>query len=272
MKSPVESQMAKTTSQAKTQLLTIRQQPLVDLVLYQARLIYFWAYPVILVVTIGTTLLLIRQYQPEARGSFYTIFEVLFPLASSFLFVPLILREKQQRTLALVSVTQCSLPLVFLVRLTLITSFLAILVVILGLLLALSPPTPDWMLPPPDIELERDLAVWPISLAGGPNGIVAILLTILAPTFFLAGIGCVSAHWTTDARVGYLVIFVLWVLNRSFGFTLDTHPLWHSFYLFVRSTGTGDWLLPKLTQLSSGFGLLILAWLLLYKQERLLRE
>ncbi|MCS6911408.1 MAG: hypothetical protein NZM11_12705, partial [Anaerolineales bacterium] len=74
-----------------------------------------------------------------------------------------------------------------------------------------------------------------------------------------------------DARAGYLAIFAMWMLNRAIGVTLDTHPLLHNFYLFVRSSGTGDWLLPKLIQLSAGIGFLVLAWLLIHKSERLLR-
>lgn len=271
MKSLPASQTVRTAHKAGAQLPVIRLQRLAHLVWYQIRLIYFWAYPVLLLVAIGTTLLLIRQYQPEARRSFYLIFEALLPLATSFLFVPLILREQQQRTLVLVSVTQCSLPFLFIIRLVLITLFLATLVITIGLLLHLSPPSPDWISSPPDAGLKRDLAVWPARLAGGPNGIVAIMLTLSAPTFLLAGIGAALAHLTADARVGYLAIFAVWMLNRAIGETLDTQPLLHNFYLFVRSSGTGDWLLPKLIQLSSGFGLLILAWLLLHKPERLLR-
>lgn len=271
MKSLPASQTARTAREADAQLPAIRLQRSAHLILYQVRLIYSWAYPVLLLITIGAALLLIRQYQPEARRFFYVGFEVFLPLAASFLFVPLILREQQQRTLALVSVTQCSLPFLFIIRLVLNILFLAALVVTLGLLLHLSPPTPDWISSPPDAELERDLSVWPVRLAGGPNGIIAVLLTLLAPTFLLAGIGAALAHLTADARVGYLAIFAVWFLNRVAGVVLDTHPLLHNFYLFVRSSGTGDWLLPKLTQLSSGIGLLLLAWLLLRKPERLLR-
>lgn len=139
------------------------------------------------------------------------------------------------------------------------------------MLLHLSPPTPDWILSPPDIELGRDLGVWPAHLSGGPNGIIAVLLTLSAPTFLLAGIGSALAHLTADVRTGYLAIFAMWMLNRAIGVTLDTHPLLHNFYLFVRSSGTGDWLLPKLIQLSAGIGFFILAWLLIHKPERLLQ-
>lgn len=271
MKSSSASQAFRTAHEADTQLPAIRLRCSIHLVLYQMRLIYFWAYPVLLLVTIGTALLLIRQYQPEARRSFYLIFEVLLPLAISFLFVPLILREQQKRTLALVSVTQYSLPFLFVIRLLLVASFLATLSVILALLLHLSPPTPDWIFSPLDAELGRDLGVWPAQLAGGPDGIIAILLTLSAPTILLAGIGTTLAHLTADARAGYLAIFAMWMLNRAIGVTLDTHPLLHNFYLFVRSSGTGDWLLPKLIQLSAGIGFLVLAWLLIHKSERLLR-
>lgn len=271
MKSLLTSQTARTSDKAGAQFPAIQFRNLSHLVLYQARLIYSWAYPVLLLVVIGITLLLIRQYQPDARYLFYGILEIFFPLATGFLFVPLILKEQQQRTLILIGVTRYSLPFLFIVRLMLVALFLITLVVTLGLLLHLSPPIPaDWIFPP-DAALGRDLAVWPANLMGGPDGIVAILLTLLAPTFLLGGSGTMLAHLTADTRSGYLAIFTVWMLNRTINVTLNAHPLLHNFYLFVRFEGTGDWLLPKLTQLSTGVGFFVLAWLLIHKLERLLR-
>ncbi|MDW8213053.1 MAG: hypothetical protein RMJ55_05830 [Roseiflexaceae bacterium] len=250
---------------------TLRVAP--SFILYQIRLVCSWAYPVLLLVGAGTTLLLARQYQPDALRSFYQIFETLLPLAASFLFVPLILIEQQRRTLALVSVTQCSLPLLFAVRLLFVLLFLALVYVILALLIRLAPPVPEWMALPPDPASvhERDLKVWPASRAGGPHGILAVVLTLGAPTALLGGIGVALAHATADARTGYLAIFVVWMLNRTTGVTLDEHPLLRSIFLFVRSGGTGDWLTPKLIQLGIGIGLFVLAWFLTHRSERLLR-
>jgi len=271
MKSLLTSQSAGTSDEAGAQIPAIQFRNLSHFVLYQARLIYSWAYPTLLLITIGITLLLIRQYQPDARYYFYGTFEFLFPLVAGFLFVPLILKEQQQRTLILSSITRCSLPLLFTIRLMLVVLFLIALVVTLGLLLHLSPPTPaDWF-SPPDAALERDLAVWHANFMGGPNGVLAILLTLLAPTCLLGGFGAMLAHLTADTRNGYLAIFAVWMFNRAAGMTLDTHPLLHNFYLFVRFYGTGDWFLPKLTQLSAGAGFFLLAWLLIHKSERLLR-
>lgn len=118
MKNFPASQTVRTAHETDAQLPTIRLKHWAYIGWYQVRLIYSWAYPVLLLVPLGIALLLIRQYQPEARRSFYLIFEFLLPLAVSFLFVPLILREQQQRTLALVSVTQCPLPFLFVIRAT----------------------------------------------------------------------------------------------------------------------------------------------------------
>lgn len=250
---------------------TLKAAP--SFILYQIRLVSSWAHPALLLVGGGTTLLLARQYQPDALRSFYQIFETLLPLAASFLFVPLILIEQQRRTLAVVSVTQCSLPLLFVVRLLFVLFFLVLVYVILALLIRLAPPVPEWMALPPDLASvhERELKVWPASLAGGPHGIVAVMLTLGAPTALLGGVGVALAHATADVRTGYLAIFAVWMLNRATGVTLDTHPLLRSFFLFVRSGGDGDWLMPKLIQLGIGIGLFVLAWFLVHRPERLLR-
>lgn len=255
-----------------TRLLIDKLQRLIQVAHYQARLIYFWAHPALLLITTGVALLLIRQYQPEAHRSFYVIFETLFPLAASSLFIPLILREQRQRTLALVSVTQYSLPFLFTFRLLLTILFLVGLTGILGLVLQWSPPLPESVVPLPNLAAERDLAIWPAESLGGPNGVIAILLTLGAPTLLLAGIGTTFGHLTADARVGYLAIFALWMFNRAAGITLDAHALFRNIYLFVRSGGESDWLAPKLVQLILGIVFLAFNWLIVNKPERLLRE
>jgi hypothetical protein len=114
--------------------------------------------------------------------------------------------------------------------------------------------------------------VWTEHFLGGPNGILAVLLTLGAPTMLLAGLGLALAHLTADVRVGYLAIFALWMFNRAAGITLDAHPLLHYIYLFARSEGTGNWIIPKQVQLALGAGFLALGWLLLYRPEHLLHE
>ena len=240
--------------------------------LYQARLIYFWAHPILVLLTVIVTLLLAQQYQAEARRSFYLVFETLFPPLAGLLFVPLVLREQQQRTMAFIGTTQCSLQALFSVRLLLAVLFLSGLMLIAGLSLQFALPAPQSGSPFPNPATERDLTVWPAEYLGGPNGALAILLTVGAPTLLLGGIGTTMAHVAADARVGYLTTFALWMFNRAAGITLDTHPTLHHIYLFVRSSGTGDWLTPKLAQLALGIGFLILSWLLLYKPERFLQE
>lgn len=247
-------------------------QRVLCLALFQLRLIIFWGYVVLPVVAGGVVLLLTKEGRPTSYQSFYGIFEVLFPFASGFFFVPLVMREQEQQTLVLIGVTQCSLPLLFALRLLLITFFLTMLVAILVLILQLSPPLPDSLSIFQDPQIERDLNVWSPDLLGGPNGILAVLLTLGAPTFFLAGIGTAMAHLTADARVGYLAVFAVWMFNRAVGLTLDAHPLFRYIYLFTRSGGSGDWLMPKVVQLALGIGLFFVSWLLLHRLEHFLRE
>lgn len=247
-------------------------QRVLYLTLSQVRMIAFWGHVALVVVTIGAVLLLTREGQPASYQYFYDIFEVLFPLAAGFLFVPLVLVEQHQRTLALIGVTQCSLPFLFALRLLLTVLFFTILITVLVFMLRLSPSLPDSLGIFQDPQIERDLRVWPADLLGGPDGIPAVLLTLGAPIFLLAGIGTAIAHLAADTRVGYLAIFAVWLFNRAAGLTLDTHPLFRYVYLFTRSGGTGDWLMAKLAQLVLGTGLLFLSWLLLHKLEPLLRE
>lgn len=271
MKRLLASQAIRTSDEEDAQFSPMQFRHLSHFVLYQVRLIYSWTYSVLLLTSTGIMLLLIQQYQPEARYYFYGIFEFFFPLAAGFFFVSLILKEQQQRTLVLIGATRYSLSLLFIVRLMLVILFFTTFVLTLSLLLHLSPPIPaDWIYSP-DSTLGRDLDVWPANFMGGPDGAAAILLTLLAPTFLLGGFGTLLGHLAADARAGYLAIFAVWMLNRSINETLKAHPLLHNFYLFVRSDGTGDWLLPKIAQLSAGVIFFVLAWLLLHKLERLLR-
>ena len=177
--------------------------------------------------SLGVVLLIIGEGQPEVYKSFYEVFEVLFPFVSGFFFVPLILTEQHKRTLPLVGVTQCSLPLLYTLRFLLTISFQIALIVMLSLLLKLSPIQSE----PLPVEIVRnswvlvDQSSWPSDFLGGPNGIPAILLTLMAPTLLLAGVGTSLAHWIADARVGNLVIFALWMFNRAASITLAKHPL-----------------------------------------------
>ncbi len=242
------------------------------LALYQVRLIGFWGHVVLPVVAIGAVLLLIREGQPTSYQLFYDAFEVLFPFVSGFFFVPLVLREQEQQTLALIGTTQSPLPFLFILRLLLTVLFQTVLVTILALILQLSPPIPKTFGVLFGPQIERDLSVWPADFLGGPDGVSAVLFTIGAPTLFLAGIGTALAHLTADARVGYLAVFAVWMISRVAGLTLDKHPLFRYIYLFTRSGGTGDWFGPKIVQMALGMSLLFVSGLLLRRLEHFLRE
>lgn len=239
---------------------------------YQVRLVCFWAHPILLLISAGTALGLAQQVQPAAWDSFFSIFEVAFPLAASVLFLPLLLREQQRRTLPLVGATQCSLGYLYFVRLILTALFLTALTAMLWMLLQLAPRIPDWATALPNPKLSRDLAVWPATLWGGPNGLASVLLTLAGPVALLAGTATILAHLTADVRVGYLVIFALWMFNRAAGTTLDSHPILHNLYLFVRSGGNSEWLTPKLIQLTIGTAGFVLTLPLIKTPERILRR
>jgi len=240
---------------------------------YQGRLIYFWGYPALLLATLFIMLFIVQQYQPDARRLFYSIFETIFPLISSFFFVPLMLKEQQQRTLALISVSQFSLTRIFIFRLTLNCMFLFIFLLLLGICLQFAPVLPmnSAMFLENAAEI-RDLTIWPSDILGGPNGVFAVMLTVGAPALLLSGWGTFFAHLSADVRVGYLMSFVLWMLNRIAGLTLDQHAYLHYVYLFVRSGGIGNWVIPKLLQIILASSLFFLSSLILVKIEWLLRE
>jgi len=242
--------------------------------LYQGRLIYSRTYPVLILLSVPIMLLIVQQYQPDARRLFYSVFEVIFPLIGSFLFVPLLLKEQQQRTLVLTGVTQCPLWFIFFVRLALSCMFLLAFLTLLGVSLQFSPPLPkdNSLFFNGNATEIHALTVWPADLFGGPNGILAVILTVAAPVLLLGGWGTLFAHLAADVRVGYLMSFALWMVNRTAGLTLDRHVYLRYVYLFVRSAGAGDWLMPKLLQVVLGFGLFFLSGLILHKVERLLRK
>ncbi|MEK6752989.1 MAG: hypothetical protein AABZ00_12085 [Chloroflexota bacterium] len=237
---------------------------------YQVRMIYSWGHIASIIISIGAALLMALQIKPDAYRNFYHILEPLFPLMMTFLFTNLMLKEQHQRTLALSSVTQYSLPFIFGIRLLLTALFTAILIVIMALIIKTSPPpTTDFTFPLDPSTLPNH---WADYFPGDPNDIPAILLTFGSPILLLAGIGTALAHLTADVHIGNFTVFCFWFLNRSIGLTLDAHPLFQHVYLFARSVGSNDWVTPKIFQLFLGIAFLTLNWLLLQKSDHLLRD
>ncbi|MBI5824316.1 MAG: hypothetical protein HZB18_09835 [Chloroflexi bacterium] len=233
-------------------------------------MVYSWGHTASMIIFIGVALLLSRQIKPDAYRNFYHILEPLFPLMMTYLFTNIILKEQHQRTLALSSVTQFSLPFIFSIRLLLTILFTVSLIVIMALIINTSPPPPaDYTFPLDPSMLSNH---WAEYFPGDSNDVPAILLTFGPPILLLAGIGTTLAHITADIRTGNFVVFCIWFLNRSIGLTLDSHPLFQYVYFFARSVGTNEWIAPKIFQLFLGIAFLAWSWLLLHKPERLLRN
>jgi len=242
-------------------------------VFLQMRLVVSWGHLALLLLGLGLALILRWRGDPEDYLAFHQALEVLLPLVAGFFFVPLILREKEQHTLPLIGVTQCAVPFLFVVRVGITILYMAIFIGGIALVARI----PGSYAPSPGSLLAHQMAldreVWPTGFLGGPYGLPAMLLSHGAPVLFLAGLGLASAHLAADARVGYVVMFSVWMFNRAAGRTLSAHPLWRYVYLFVRfEEGGGLWLAPKLVQLALGIGLLVLSWLLLFRLEHFLRK
>lgn len=239
----------------------------------QMRLVASWGHLALWLLGSGLALILRWRGAPDDYLAFHQALEVLLPLVAGFFFIPLILREQEQRTLPLIGVTQCAVPLLFVVRVGITILYMTIFIGGIALVARI----PDSYAPSPGTLLAHQMAldrkVWPTGFLGGPYGLLAMLLSHGAPVLFLAGLGLASAHLAADARVGYVVMFSVWMFNRAAGRTLSAHPLWRYVYLFVRfEEGGGLWLVPKLVQLVLGIGLLVLSWLLLFRLEHFLRK
>lgn len=244
----------------------------VDILFYQARMVYSWWHALLFLGSVGVVLTLVQKGRSTAFRNYYDIFEVVFPLVASFFLTDQILREQRQRTLVFIGVTRFSLPYLYLLRVFLILLFLVGTIAVSSLMLHLLPvdQSPAYsLLPGNDIY---PLGGWPAQILKDPNGTIAVLLTLFAPLSFLAGLGVFLAHLFADVRVGNLVVFALWMFNRAAGLTLDAHPIFQYIYLFARSEGTNDWFVPKLVQLALGVGFFLLSGLVLTRPERLLHE
>jgi hypothetical protein len=191
---------------------------------------------------------------------FYDL-EVILPPLGAALCVPLLLREQQQRTLALIGTTQVSLSALFVLRAVIMLTFCALLISIvwLGATLAPMPAFGSFT-----FSSSADAKLWEGLGLGDPNSWWSALFTVGAPTLILAGVGVAFAHLTGDARLGYLALFTYWAISR-FNYEMLLDPVQRNFYLFVRQallaydSADLDWVTPKLIQMTLGLGLLAIA-------------
>ncbi len=253
----IHAETASVVRAAKTLDLHTRLRDNLTFLGYEMRLAIRAGHWVLLILSLGVAILLSQDNALSAWRWFYEL-EVIFPPLGAALCVPLLLREQQQRTLALIGTTQVSLVALFAVRLAIMLVFCIMLISVAwaGAKLSSLPAFGEFTFP-----TTADVRLWQALGLGDPNGWWAALFTIGAPTLILAGVGVVAAHLTGDMRVGYLALFTYWAISR-FHFEMLLDPLQRNFYLFVRqvlltyNSADLDWITPKLIQLTLGLGLL----------------
>ncbi len=238
------------------------------LIWIEARLVWSWLHALIWGGAVVGSVFWARDPAEVAWPRLYNIAEPLYPLLSGATFVALVMADKNRRTLPLIAATLTSVDQAFARRFVLNLLYCIGAAVLAWALLQLAPSG----VPPeiPDSADPTQRPAWLVDQVGGPNGLVAVLMTLAAPALFLGALGTCVAHGLGDVRAGYLTIFALWMLSRLAGLQLDASATWWFLHLTARSAGSGDWMLTKFTQLglaAVGFGLA--TWLLV-RPERLL--
>jgi hypothetical protein len=242
------------------------------LIRYQLQLLYSPFYLVVLLISAVFAVMIAQQPQQRTWLSFYSLAEPLAPLLASFFFVPLILREKQQRMVAIIGPAKIFLQRLFPIRALLMFVFWALVMAILGLGLHTAPVD--------DSDLWEDFAerdsVWPTAL-GGPHSVGAVMYTLIPPMVMLAGIGLAVGHITANSQVAYMVIFVVWMISQT-ATNMVEHPILRNFYLFARSIlwinpdGQHNWVSIKFFQFFFGMACFAISHIALSRTERFLKE
>lgn len=126
---------------------------------------------------------------------------------------------------------------------------------------------------------------WPAGLAFGLAVILAVAgrwpsthaplagqLIWLAPLLWLAALGLTLAVMARSGAIAGTVISALWLCEELFAGVFAQHDLLRSLYLFATSrlSATDGWVANRITLVLSATGMLLLAWLVLARPERLL--
>ena len=99
-------------------------------------------------------------------------------------------------------------------------------------------------------------------------------LTWIAPTLGLSGLGfAAGALFRSPAAAGALVT-TIWALQQFFGDAAQQSAAGRLLYLFATTRGSepGDWTANRLTLAGTGAALIVLAFLVLGRKERLIGE
>lgn len=97
-------------------------------------------------------------------------------------------------------------------------------------------------------------------------------LTWLAPALWLAGLGFLTAAVLRSPAGAAGVVAGVWLAEQILADNLLGHPVTRALTLFATTRGGGqDWLTNRLVLLATGAAMLVAAWLMLARSERLIR-